>query len=196
MDNETKPNTFLLVALHPYRDVFKFTGRVARSTFWLHVVMSYIFSYAISTIVIQLFFDMEGFQEAAMMAETDPDLMFNMMTEFANAILPITALSTVAFVAWPSMLIRRMHDAGKSGWLAAPYLLLSLAGIAASAAFLPTFFQAIATKDTDTLSAFLIPFAVFSFVGFLVFVVTVIFAALKGQEGENRYGPVPHAAIN
>ncbi|MEM7570061.1 MAG: hypothetical protein AAF337_09715, partial [Pseudomonadota bacterium] len=71
-DAPAKPNTFLLVALYPYRDLLEFSGRTARSTFWLHVVMAYLFGYALTIIVLPMLFDTTSFQEAAMMAENEP----------------------------------------------------------------------------------------------------------------------------
>ncbi|MEO0412070.1 MAG: DUF805 domain-containing protein [Pseudomonadota bacterium] len=196
MDGEDKPNTFLLVAVYPYRDFYKFKGRAARSTFWLHVVMAYIFSYAISAACLLFLFDASAFETAVVYADTDPALMRSALNDFFAAMVPTMAASTLAFIALPSMLVKRMHDSGRTGWWAAPYLAVSALGIGVAILLLPKFFGAVSQQDTQALADMVAPFFVFGAASAVSFIVAVVLAVFKGQEGSNRFGEQPFAAIN
>lgn len=196
LDAEQKPNAFKLVALQPYLDMFRFKGRTARSTFWLHMVMAYIFSYALSAVTMSLFFDMARFEEAVILAENDPAIFQGVMADFSSALLPAMLVSLAAFVALPSMLVRRMHDTGRSGWWAAPYLLISLLGAIVSFVYLPKFMNSVSDQDVEAIKSLVFSGLAIGAVSFVIMVVTIVLAALKGDPEVNRYGAPPPSAIS
>jgi uncharacterized membrane protein YhaH (DUF805 family) len=100
--------------------------------------------------------------------------------------------------------VRRLHDSDRSGWWAAPYFALGLAGPILSAMIMPDFFKnfgAVRPNMTpDQVQVAMRPmmqsFAgvwAIGMLGFIVMILMIILLCQPGTHGPNRYGDDPLA---
>ena len=143
---------FVDAFLKKYSD---WTGRACRKEFWGYILFLIIFSAVIGFLV--------GYFCG-----------FGLIFQICSSIWGV-----LSFMPWFSLLIRRMHDLGKSGKIIGAILItLNVIGLLVS----------IMTLTDST------PSNLQSFIGtanLILGIVILIIGCIKGQSGENQYGPDP-----
>lgn len=157
LEPDDAPQTF-------WQFYFSLRGRIPRSQYWLKFVLP-VFAISLGL----------GFIEAAARAAGHPDTAATF--EILSGVFSLATF-------WPgiAVLVKRIHDRDKSGWLALlPYALLGigLLGVAIAAA-------AHSREAAEIITG------VVGIAGFAVFVwFFVEFGCLRGTVGSNRFGPDP-----
>jgi uncharacterized membrane protein YhaH (DUF805 family) len=101
-----------------------------------------------------------------------------------GAMHPVSRIySALIFVPCSAIMVRRLHDTGRSGWWAVLFLVPGAMGLAAY------FIDRIHGFDLA-----LLVLALLVFVSFLMVLLTqIVFLTRDSQRGSNRYGPQPKA---
>ena len=131
----------------------------------------------------------------AMMVQAMVPMMRDMM-----AFSAVTLLIAVVFVG--AAVTRRLHDGGRSGWWAAPLPVLQVALLAIYATVMPKFFAAVAAMRPgmrpEDMNAAMMPMmqamqlpSLLGMASAVLTILLVVFLALPGTEGSNRYGEDP-----
>ncbi len=165
-------------------------GRIGRKQFWIGAILLSIAGIIIGYIISSIFG--VGMMNVAALATgtTSPEEIMAMTTKSAWA-----NLITFLIIAYPAaaMMIKRRHDRGNSGMDIWIYLALSLLMILIQAV-------GIGYAMTDIGNGITMPMPAiwFSVVGALIAIfaiyLLVVLGFLKGNEGENAYGPNPLTA--
>ncbi|KAA5801717.1 DUF805 domain-containing protein [Alkalicaulis satelles] len=115
-------------------------------------------------------------------------------------LIPILGFFISLGLIWVGIAIygKRLHDAGKSAWLhAIPWGVSILLGIIGGVMVGGTVFTAMMAGDDVDVAALIAGAGAASLLFLLSFVVwigyTIWVGVLKGDEGENRFGPAPGA---
>jgi uncharacterized membrane protein YhaH (DUF805 family) len=115
--------------------------------------------------------------------------------------IPILGLLLSIALIWPNLAItvKRLHDMGHSGWLAAiPYVVGIVGGIAAvmmmgASAIMNA--SALENEDPAAIMALIGPaFALFALIFLVGFGFLLWIGLTDGQRGDNRFGPNPKAS--
>ena len=178
-----------------------FSGRDARQTFWYYVLFLFILQFVIGIIIaipmyVSIFSTVfEGISEGG-----DPGLMIERMATqlagqmrfqiVANSILAI--LSTLFFIA---AFVRRLHDAGFTGWIAAIPVATQVFGVVYAfmtmEAVLEVMVEAMNPANQQNAYAMQMEAAPYTAVVYIGYLVVIGFGVLKSQDGPNRYGEAP-----
>lgn len=161
-----------------------FEGRIARKQFWFGVL-----GFIVVGIVLSLIANLitGGF---SMTPATDAE---SAMAAFRAACLANIVVFVV--LAWPSaaLLIKRRHDRGSAGTEVWVYLAISLLGQLLTLVG----FDYSAVEMPGTEGVVIMPGIIASGIGIIIFVfaayLLVVCGFLKGDTGENAYGPDPLA---
>ncbi len=183
---------------HGLRNLFKFTGRDARQTFWYYVL----FVYIVTTVVSML-----------AMIPAMVDMFTNIMDVAAAGGSPELAQQTIAssmsglfgLVGWMSMvvggaliallaasLVRRLHDSDMPGWWALAPAALQVYGIVQ----MPAQMAAMAAAMADP-AAMNDPTAMYraqgtaGLIGWAAIGLVIWFGVRKSSPGPNQYGDAP-----
>ena len=188
MINETK---------HCLKNVTNFEGRDARQTFWFYVLFLVLLQFAISMLAaIPTMASAIGSSFEAAQAGMDPERMeARIMAEMAGSLgtmmwvgIASSVAITLLFVA---AFVRRLHDAGYTGWLVlVPVVIQVLAMYAQvdqtaqlqeifASGTSPEQMQAMQLEATSN------PLNYISWLGYLF---VIVFGVFKSQPGPNRYG--------
>lgn len=199
-----------LVTAHLTR-LTDFAGRENRQPFWLWILTIYIVQMILSFIItipltMQMMRAMEPMMEEDQTylnqhPEIATRVMMQAMVPFMRNIMIFSAVAGVLFLALiAAAVVRRLHDGNRSGWWAAPMLVLQIATPIAYLAVIPRFFEAVSTMGPQTspeqanaaMAAVMPSFALvglLGMIGFVMMVVLIVLLALRGTVGPNRYGP-------
>ncbi|GMN01463.1 DUF805 domain-containing protein [Erythrobacter sp. MTPC3] len=180
------------------------SGRDGRATFWFYVLFLVVLQYAIGMIIsLPMLVGAVTKSVGAISAGTsEEEIAASMMTEMAGYLetqmlasigvgLIILFLITAAFV-------RRLHDAGFAGWIAAIPVAAQLFSLAYGFAVIDDIMALMQNPELLAGSQMRVnPIAIqaqvapLSFVGWLGYLVVIAFGVLKSQPGPNKYGGVP-----
>ena len=182
-----------------------FTGRDARQTFWFYVLFLVVTQYVIGIVAsIPMMVGMFGDAFTAASSGGDPQAMTGVMVEnMVGYIETQTYISTtvglvVVFLIAGSF-VRRLHDAGFSGWIALIPIATQVFSLGYGIyiledvlAMMPEMMaqQAEGGMRTNPMVA-QIEAAPLSLIGWIGYLVVIGFGVLKSQEGPNRYGDAP-----
>lgn len=177
-----------------------FHGRDARQTFWFYVLFLVIVQFAISmALSIPLSGAMMGDAfVAAKQGATSADIqarMFDRMSGMMKASMwlsVVLALITSALLA--ASFTRRLHDSGKTGWIALATFLIQFIALMLTITSIEDAVRMVTmaqSGDIMALQAMQKKFAVQSLLGWVPTAVVVVFGAWPSTKGENRYAPQP-----
>jgi uncharacterized membrane protein YhaH (DUF805 family) len=186
---------------HCLAHVTSLNGRDARQTFWYYVLFLFGLQMVIGVLIaIPMYVMMFSQMFDAIAQGADPESMSVRMIEglsdqlrfqlIASAIL--TVLSTLIFVA---AFVRRLHDAGFSGWIAAIPVVTQLFSViylfTTMDAVLDIMGEAMNPANQHNAFALQAEAAPYSAIGYIGYLVVIGFGVLKSQDGPNRYGEAP-----
>ncbi|MEO0907023.1 MAG: DUF805 domain-containing protein [Pseudomonadota bacterium] len=191
---------------HCMGNLTNFAGRDPRTTFWFFVLFLFIAQVVIAQIAaIPIYVaTVQGTFEAASQggdpAATAPAIMAGLAGEFGTLALVNIAVGVIAALLLLAAFVRRLHDAGFSGWIAA----IPLAAQAFNSAYaynslgrleeLTNAVLAESASGGSQMNAYAAQAQMdaLGLVGYIGYAVIIGFGVLKSQDGDNRYGPNPH----
>ncbi|MEM7778928.1 MAG: DUF805 domain-containing protein [Pseudomonadota bacterium] len=182
-------------------------GRDSRGTFWYYVLFLVILQFVVGLIVsLPIYISMFTVIFDATASGGDPNVaMQGMFEDLVSQIRSQMAVSMIVGVVIGLMLIasfvRRLHDAGYTGWI----VLVPLATQAFSIIYAYTFMDRMGEIMLENMTAGFDgasgggpdPFALqaemgcLGLVGWIGYIVVIGFGVLKSQEGPNQYGEGP-----
>ncbi|MEW4447980.1 DUF805 domain-containing protein [Qipengyuania sp. JC766] len=186
------------------RNLFNFSGRDARSTFWLYLLFLVVLQFAVSIITIApVYFEMfsaafDAGQSGAQPEDLERMMLGNMAGMMERQVLVGLAVTIVSGILFAASFVRRLHDSGKSGW----WLLAAYVPVFGSALYNYAYLDDVlavmqasmtpgSPADTMARQSELYAYSALSYIGYLV---VIVFGVMKSDEGPNRYGPEPVGA--
>lgn len=174
-----------------------FNGRDARQTFWYYVLFLVVMQVGVGIIAaIPLYMDIfssafhaagSGASEEQMQAMMFANMAGQLKTQVwisAGLGLVMTALFVAAFV-------RRLHDAGYTGWIALVPVATYLFSLGYNVTNIDNVMAAMSSgnlQQTMSMEQQMIGPGLVSYIGFIV---VIVFGVFKSQEGPNQYGDAP-----
>ena len=188
-----------------------FKGRENRQPFWLWILIVYAVQFVVSLVAIFaiLIPRMQQLAQAGQgdpaYLDTHPEIMAQMMTAMMSGIMTystIAAIVTVVLIG--AATVRRLHDGDHAGWWALPVFVAQVGMPLLYVARMPKFLEVFSTikpgMRPDEINVAMAPamqsmawVSLLGMITFLMVIVLIVFLALKGTEGPNRYGPDPLA---
>ncbi|MFL0356593.1 DUF805 domain-containing protein [Erythrobacter sp. GH1-10] len=181
-----------------------FSGRDARQTFWFYILFVFVVQYAIGiAVALPMIVGIFTTTFDAVSSGADPDTlsaeMLEGMTGYLELQMWVSAIvSLVAVLLVVAAFVRRLHDAGFSGWIAAIPVATQIFSVGYSIVMFDEI-MAIAAESMNPANpanpaAMQIEAHPLSLVGWVGYLVVIGFGILKSQHGPNRYGgePVHH----
>ncbi|MEL1250288.1 DUF805 domain-containing protein [Aurantiacibacter gilvus] len=191
MINETK---------YCLKNVTNFEGRDARQTFWFYVLFLVLLQFAIGLLsaIPSMASAFGSSLEAAQSGMDMERVQARMMAEMANSLgtmmwigVATSAIITLLFVA---AFVRRLHDAGYSGWLAlVPVVIqvMAIYGQIDQADQLQQIFTSGASPQQMQAMQMEVSSNPVNYISWLGYLFVIVFGVFKSQPGPNRYGEPP-----
>lgn len=175
-----------------------FGGRDARQTFWYYVLFLIVLQFLIGMIAaIPMYIEMFSDAMDAARSGVDTNTMeANMMVGISGSLQQQATIGAVIGLLviglFLAAFVRRLHDAGFSGWWAALPVALQLGAIWASFEVLDIVSEAMRTMGDDpgAMRAMQSETIGYSLLGWVGYLVVIIFGVMK-SDGPNRYGQEP-----
>lgn len=171
-------------AMTPLKRYAEFSGRSSRAEFWWFML----FLLIIFMVVWMLFVGSIGG-----LVSTGAEPTEGMLQALGGGVIILGLLSLAIVIPSLAVQVRRLHDTNRSGWwLGGYYLLYALYMAMAFATVMPA-----ATDPTAAAEPNMGAFGVTMILGLVLFgymIALLVFYALPGTKGENRYGPDPYGA--
>jgi uncharacterized membrane protein YhaH (DUF805 family) len=174
-----------------------FKGRDARQTFWFYVLFLVLVQYAIG-LLISLPMMGEGMSTAFKAAKSgvpaeqmQQQMMAGMAGMMRTSMLASAGVSVLSALLLVAAFVRRLHDSGRPGWIAAIPFLLVLGALGYSMAHLEPMLEAMAHIDAAKPTAMLEaqrPMLVASALSWVGYLVVIVFGAWPSTDGPNAYG--------
>jgi len=177
-----------------------FAGRDARQTFWFYVLFLVILQYAAGMLVTMPMMGsvmqdaFNGAREGISEAELQARMMQTMAGPLRTSMLVSAGVSLVCALLLVASFVRRLHDSGRPGWIAAIAFLLVLGAQAATISRMDVVLEAMTHIDaTNPMGALeaqrpLLMASALSWVGYLI---VIVFGVWPSTPGPNRYGDDP-----
>lgn len=181
-----------------------FNGRDARQTFWYYVLFLVVLQFVIGIIAsIPMYFTMfSGMFDAASQGG-DPEMAMatmvdDMVDQIRIQVVIGIVLSVITACLVVASFVRRLHDAGFSGWIA----IVPLATQAFSLVYSFTYLDRMEELMTQSMANAMNntggdPFAMqaemgaLGLVGWIGYIVVIGFGVLPSKDGPNKYGDEP-----
>jgi len=97
-----------------YRNYVKFDGRSSRSEYWWVALFQGI-------VTLLLLIPAFGGMMAEIQAAVDAGVEPSMMSMFGPGMIPLAIFALINFIPGISLMVRRFHDRGQTGWLTLAY---------------------------------------------------------------------------
>ena len=193
---------------HCMANLTNFAGRDPRTTFWFFVLFLFLVQVVITTIASVPVYAalISGMVDAASQGVEPSSVTQDLAQDMAGDMRLISYVSMAVGAAVALLLlaafVRRLHDAGFSGWIAA----IPLATQAFSIAYVYSSLDQIEEVTSAVLAegfsggsganayAVQVEMGALGLVGYIGYAVIIGFGVLKSQDGDNRYGPNPYGA--
>ncbi len=180
------------------------TGRDARSTFWYYVLFLIVAQFLIgfvAAIPMTVSMMSQAFEAASQGVNTEASFaaMIDTMVEQMRVQMIVGIVLGLAVIGLlTASFVRRLHDAGGTGWIA----VLPIAAHLFSMAYTYTFFDRIEEIMRQSMPGpngvlAVDPFAAqaemgaLGFVGWIGTIIVIGFGVLKSQDGPNKHGDAP-----
>jgi uncharacterized membrane protein YhaH (DUF805 family) len=189
-----------------------FRGRENRQPFWLWILIIYAFQMIVGMILmIPIMINL--FQRIMPMAQRDPhafdnnpQVMMQSMAPMMQQIMSMSAVMALVLIALvAAAVVRRLHDSDRSGWWSVPVFAIQIVSPLVMAAVFPRYFAAMGAMgsfgpgrppnfaDPAFQSAMrtMNLVSLVNLLGFVLLVTLIVFLALPGTVGPNRFGDDP-----
>ncbi len=184
-----------------FSNLTNFSGRDARSTFWYYVLILVIIWTAVGyAIAIPTTVSMVSQGIDAVQSGVDPDALEEGMFEELIGFLKIQmvanlVMSFIMVALMMASMVRRLHDSGKPGWIAAIIIILFLGTNIASFAALDLFKELLRLQlseaDPQAIMEMQGKSILYSIPAWISYVLVIIFGVLNSDDGPNKYGDKP-----
>lgn len=184
-----------------FRNLTNFSGRDARATFWYWMLFLVLLQFLAGMVLAApLYVEMfssafEAASSGASEQEINAAMFAGMSGQLKTQMLVSVVLGVVSCALFSASFVRRLHDAGKPGWILAlavgPYLGALLYNYANFDATLAMIEISMAAGDPDAMLANQSSLYAYSFLGWIGYGVVIAFGVMKSDEGPNRYGAEP-----
>ena len=180
-----------------------FAGRDARQTFWYYVLFIVVMQILIGLIAsIPMYVSMvsgllDSVASGASEAEAALAMAQNLAGQLKTQVVVGMVLSVVSAGLIVASFVRRLHDGGFSGWIAAIPLATQAFSIAYSFATLDQLEELMLANVTAASAGAADPMAMqaemglYGLVGWIGYLVVVGFGVVPSQAGANKYGEEP-----
>lgn len=185
-------------------NVTNFEGRDARQTFWYYVLFLVVLQFLVSIIAsIPMYVTMFSAIFDAASQGADPEIAVqamigDMVEQVRVQVIVGMVIGVIVALLIIASFVRRLHDAGFSGWI----VLLPLATQAFSMIYSFTYLDRMEELMIESMSTVATgggndPLAMqaemggFGLVGWIGYIIVIIFGCLKSQDGPNKYGDAP-----
>jgi uncharacterized membrane protein YhaH (DUF805 family) len=185
---------------HNLSSLTTFSGRDGRATFWFYVLFLLIIQYVIGMAIALPMLGgaaQEAFQ-AAKQGASDAEMQARLMASMSGSMRTSMMLSGVVAVVFVLLLVasfvRRLHDSGRPGWIAAIPFVLVAGGQAASMANMETVIDALVNSNTANPAAVLQaqkPLLLASTLTWIGYLIVIVFGVWPSSDGDNAYGAEP-----
>lgn len=189
---------------HNLSNLTNFSGRDSRSTFWFYVlflvVIQMVITYGLSIVaggamMVDVFQSARGGADEAAIHHQVIAKMAGLirMTMWTSALLSflMTLLLAASFT-------RRLHDSGKSGWIAAFVVVLQLVSIVLTIGTIGEIVSYIGSLKFDDPAAMQAAvqahqgkYAAQGPLGWVPLLIVIVFGVWPSTDGDNRFGPEP-----
>lgn len=184
---------------HGLGNLFNFTGRDARQTFWFFVLFVYLITTALTMLaMIPMMANMFSAIFAAARSGAPPEsvnaMMPALMADMFGSILWVSMGSGIAmFVLLAASLVRRLHDSGMSGWWALAPGAIQVIGLAMLPRQLAIMQDLMKDMDPETLNnpATMMQMQGTGLIGWVAIGLVIWFGVRKSTDGPNAYGNEP-----
>lgn len=178
-----------------------FSGRDARQTFWYYVLALVVLQFVVGiAVAIPMYVAIFNSVFDAIANGADPDMatasmMADMSEHLSFQVLASAAVSIFTTLLFVAAFVRRLHDAGFSGWIALIPVATQMFSVIYSYMMLDQVMEAMvmAADPANQANAYAaqLEVAPWSVVGYIGYIVVIIFGSLKSQNGPNQYGDKP-----
>ncbi|KLE35549.1 DUF805 domain-containing protein [Aurantiacibacter luteus] len=178
-----------------------FAGRDARPTFWWYLLFLLIVQFVAGLLIsIPLVVDSattayDAAQSGADQAQMQSQLMAQMGENLASTIWLSLAVSAVTTLMLLAAFVRRLHDGGFTGWIAAiPLATQAIAMVVAVRSvdvIREAFAQGSGTPANIEAMQAQVQQDPLNYVAWIGYLVVIVFGVWKSQPGANRYGAEP-----
>ncbi|MHA7818343.1 MAG: DUF805 domain-containing protein [Erythrobacter sp.] len=178
-----------------------FAGRDARQTFWYYMLFLVVLQFGVGIIIaIPMYVAIFSNVFDAVSSGADPDaamgtMVADMTEHLSFQVMASSALAIFSTVLFLAAFVRRLHDAGFSGWIAAIPVATQIFSVVYNYAMLDVVLEAMAQSmnpaNQSNAYAMQLEVAPWSVVGYIGYLVVIIFGVLKSQDGPNKYGDEP-----
>ncbi|HSG56906.1 MAG TPA: DUF805 domain-containing protein [Paracoccaceae bacterium] len=183
------------------RNLTNFSGRDSRQTFWMYVMALVIAQFVLGMImVIPMIASVVRNLLDAAKAGAEPDQMNDaiagLMSPMMNDMVIWSGiLSLVIAALFIAAFVRRLHDAGYSGWIAVVPLttqaFATIYGFVQMERVRALMEAALASQDPNAMAQMQAQIGAYSYVGYIGYLVVIVFGVFDSQAGPNRYGDDP-----
>lgn len=182
------------------RNLVNFSGRDNRPTFWWYALAVYLLTIAISMLVmVPMVISLMAEAVSQAQVNVDPEAvepaMSGLMANFMRATIWVSVLTTVLMmVLIAASFVRRLHDAGLTGWIALVPAAINVVMLSRMPAQVEA---AMAAMDSGGKSPIAAGFGTVPggelqmLLGWLPTLMVVGLALLPSNDGPNRYGEEP-----
>ena len=158
-------------------NLFRFSGRASRKTFWLTLLLLIAISFAMS-IVLGVFAGVG----AEVLGGAEPSVTAALFGGGLVGIVMIVVYVAI-FVISLAISVRRLHDLDRSAWFLVGYYLITIVLSAVA-------YATMTSGPGDSILS-----AVAGIIQFVLAIAFLIYLGfIRGTEGPNRFGPDPHKA--
>ncbi len=183
------------------RNLTNFSGRDSRQTFWMYVLALVIVQFVLGMImVIPMIASLVQNLVDAAQAGAEPDQMNDaiagLMSPMMNDMVIWSGiLALVMAVLFIAAFVRRLHDSGYSGWIAlvpvATQAFATIYGFIQMERVMALMETALASQDPNAMAQMQAQIGAYSYVGYIGYLVVIVFGVFDSQAGPNRYGEDP-----
>lgn len=190
-----------------FSNVLNFEGRDARGTFWYYVLFLVLAQFLL-TLVASVPMYMSIFTSAfnaAAEAQGSEEMVLDMAEEMVGYVRTITLVGyvagTITALLMVASFVRRLHDAGYTGWIVVIPLLTQAFSMSYSYSFMErieeVMMQTMTQSMVDPTGEQINPYAVqaemglLGLVGWIGYILIITFGVFRSQEGPNKYGEAP-----
>jgi uncharacterized membrane protein YhaH (DUF805 family) len=183
-----------------------FSGRDARQAFWYYVLFVVVVSFILSTLLSSVYVGpimadaMRAGVEAAKdgAPPPDPSVMFARLPEMMHAMTYLgVGLGVLKLVLLSAALVRRCHDSGLSGMIAAIPLGLYALSLLLLVMRIDSIIEtqmAMVGKPEAAMAALTGPAMMITLLSYGALLIGIVLAARKSTDGPNRFGDTPFTA--
>jgi uncharacterized membrane protein YhaH (DUF805 family) len=178
-----------------------FEGRDSRPTFWWYVLAIMLVQMVLGIVItVPMMGGMVTSMVDAAQQGMDPEAaqamaMGRMLSSMQDWVIYGSVLSAISIALFAAAFVRRLHDSGKPGWIV--WVPIATTVISQGLGFLymgdamAAMQTAMSSGDLETMAGVQRDMQLYSSIGYLGYLVVILFGVMDSTPGPNRYGDAP-----